>query len=159
MCIYRTSKIKPHLRKSEFFSLDHYCAIFIFETYILIVQFSDHLPPLCARFNGKLFFFLYTTLLEKPFYNECCMLLGPIYGFNSFALRKKSDTFYIPTSGVHLGDVLLTWKRVKLISAKDEKLVKGLKLNVDKEMACFITNLHCTCFLLISSNSCALLFI
>lgn len=107
VCIYRTSKIKPDLRKSEFFSLDHYCVIFIFETYIFVVQFSDHLPPLHARFNGKLFFFLYATVLDKPYYNECCMLLGPIYGFNSFALRKKSDTFYIPTSGVHLGDVLL----------------------------------------------------
>lgn len=147
------------MRKHEFFSPDHYCAIFTLKTYIFLVQFSGHLPPLYARFNGKLFFFLYYTLLEKPFYNDCWMLLSPIYGFNSFALMKKSDTFYIPTSGVHLGDVLLMWKRVKLISAKDEKLVKGLKLKVDKEMACFITNIHSTSFLLISSNGCPLLFI
>lgn len=37
---------------------------------------------------------------------------------------EKSDTLYIPTSGVHLGDVLLMWKRDRLISAKDEKVVK-----------------------------------
>lgn len=130
-CIYSTSKIKPDLKKSDFFSPDHYCAIFIFRTHIFIVRFSDHLPPLNARINGELFFFLYSTFLEKLFCDECWTLLSPVYGFNSLALMKKSDTLYIPTSGGHLGDVLLMWKRVKLISAKDEKVAKRLKLHVD----------------------------
>lgn len=146
VCIYSTSKIKPDLKKSEFFTPNHYCAIFIFRTNVFMVQFSDCLPLLNARINGKLFLFLYTTLLEKPFCSKCWMLLSPIYGFNSFALMKKSDTLYIPTSGAPLGDVLLMWKGVRLISAIDEKVVKRLKLPVDNEMACFITNIHCPCF-------------
>lgn len=146
----------------NFFSPDHCYAIFIFRTYISMVQFSDHLPPSNARINGKLFFFfLYTTLREKPFCNECWMLLSPIYGFNSFALMEKSDTLYIPTSGVHLGDVLLMWKSQIDFCQRWEssKVVKRLKLHVDNEMACFITNIHCTCFILISSNVCPLLSI
>ena len=166
-CIFRVAnmcvcKIKPDLeKKNKFFSSDHYCPIFILRTQVSIVQFSDHFPPLNARINRKLFFFffLYTIWLEEPFWNECWMLLSPIYGFNSFALMKKSDTFYRPTSGVHREDVRLMWKRVRLISAKDEKVVKRLKLHRDNEMAYFITNIHCTSFLLISSNGCPLLFI
>lgn len=160
VCIYSTGKIKPDLKKKVNSSyMTTIWPIFILRTYISIVKFSDHLLPLNARINRKLFFlFLYTTLLEEPFCNECWMLLSPIYGFNSFALMKKSDTLYRLTSGVHLGDVLLMWKRVKLISAKDEKVVKRIKLHVDDDIACFITNIHYMYFLLISSNGCLLFF-
>lgn len=128
VCIYSTTKIKPDLgeeKKKWIVQPDHHCVIFLFRTDISMVQFSDHLSPLNARINGKLSLFLCTTLLEKPFCNECWTLLSPIYGFNSSALMKKSDTLYVPTSGVHLEDILLMWERVKLISAEDEKVVKG----------------------------------
>lgn len=49
------AKLNLTWKKSEFFSPDQYCAIFIFRTYIFIVQFSDHLPPLNDRINGRLF--------------------------------------------------------------------------------------------------------
>lgn len=134
-CIYNTGKVKPDLEKSEFSSPNHYCAIFIFRINLFMVQFSDHLPLLNARINGKLFLFLYTILLENPFYRECWMLLSPIYGFNSFVLMKKSDTLYIPTSGAPLGCSID---------------VKGNQFDFchrrKSSKACFITNIHCTCF-------------